>query len=276
MTVDPYARRSWRGVTANLRTIEMLEITELRALRDLTPLRIPQGSYTSGVSASAGTHSGGGALDVSVLNMTAAQRDRVVRELRETSFAAWYRAPLPGVWSAHIHAIAIGDKEMSAQAAWQVQEYKAGRNGLANQGPDNGPDVPIHVYRQDIDMSYYGPERWDAPDFDRLFTKLLDWPIGALNRPDTGESVSVDVGAALRAARWCFYRLSNQGLDEVAKQLYTVDGIFRNVGVDPAVDPEGAYMSLATLLSNMENQGDNDSKKLDEILGKLPPPPVPA
>ncbi len=59
---DPYDRRSWRGVVANLRTIEMLEITELRGLGSLTPLSIPQGSYTTGVSASGGTHSGGGAL----------------------------------------------------------------------------------------------------------------------------------------------------------------------------------------------------------------------
>jgi hypothetical protein len=266
---DPYDRRSWRGVVANLRTIEMLEITELRGLGSLTPLSIPQGSYTTGVSASGGTHSGGGALDISVKGLSSAERDRVVRELRETSFAAWYRPYLAGVWPAHIHAIAIGDKELSDQAAWQVSEYRAGRNGLANQGPDNGPDVPIHVYRQDIDMSYYGPQRWDAADFTRLFTRWLDYPIGKFDRPDTGEEVSVDVGAALRAARWCFYRLSNVGLEDVAKELFTTDGIFRNVGVDPAVDPKGAYMRLDTLLSNMEDTQDKDHASIEAIKAKL-------
>jgi hypothetical protein len=281
MTVDPYKRVAWRGVTVNQRTQEMLEITELRGLRDLTPLRIVQGSYNKGVTQSGGTHDGGGALDVSLFNRTAAERDRIVRKLRETSFAAWYRPPIPGVWGAHIHAIAIGDQEMSPQAAQQVVWYKQGLNGLwpSGGGPDTGPDVPIHVYRQDIDMSYYGPEQWDGPDFTRLFTKLLDFPVGEMNRPDTGAVVNVDVGAALRAARWCFYRLSNGGLDEVAKQLFATDGIFRNVGVDPAVDPEGAYMTLATLLSNMENTQDLDHATLadvkadtEAILGKVPPP----
>jgi hypothetical protein len=177
MALDPYERISWRGVTANRRTVEMLEITELRGLMPLAPLRIPQGSYTTGVSASAGTHSGGGALDISVRDLTTAERDRVVRELRETSFAAWYRPYLAGVWPAHIHAIAIGDKEMSAAAAEQVVQYRNGQNGLANHGADNGPDVPIHVYRQDIDMSYYGPERWDAADFERLFRRWYAYGI---------------------------------------------------------------------------------------------------
>jgi hypothetical protein len=279
VALDPYTRRSWRGVTANLRTIEMLEITELRALRSLTPLSIPQGSYNAGgVSASGGTHDGGGALDVSVRGMTWTQKSQtVVRALRETGFAAWYRAYLPGVWSEHIHCIAIGDKQLSPAARDQVVDYYAGRNGLANNGPDNGPRIsPIPVYRQDIDMSYYGPEKWDAVDFTRLFTKLLDWPIGALNRPDTGEVASVDVGAALRAARWCFYRLSNAGLDGVAKELFTADGIIPNVGV---TSPSGAFMTLATAISNMENTQDTDTKVLSSvkadtaaILGKLPPP----
>jgi hypothetical protein len=182
MALNPYERLSWRGVVANRRTIEMLEITELRGLGSLTPLRIPQGSYTSGVSASGGTHSGGGALDISVRGLSAAERDRVVRELRETSFAAWYRPFLPGQWPAHIHAIAIGDKELSDQAAWQVSEYRAGRNGLANQGPDNGPDVPIHVYRQDIDMSYYGPENWNNDDWRRFRAYVHGNAAGTVDR----------------------------------------------------------------------------------------------
>jgi hypothetical protein len=197
MTVDPYKRVSWRGVTVNQRTQEMLEITELRGLRDLMPLRIVQGSYNKGVTQSGGTHDGGGAIDVSVLNMTATQRDRVVRELRETSFAAWYRAPIPGVWGAHIHAIAIGDQEMSPQAAQQVVWYKQGLNGLwpPSQGPDNGPDVPIHVYRQDIDMSYYGPEHWDQPDFDRLDRKS-GW-LRNISNLNTAEPDTIDAQTSL-------------------------------------------------------------------------------
>jgi len=172
MALDPYARLNWRGVVANRRTIEMLEITGLRS--ELGTLRIPQGSYTTGVSASGGTHAGGGALDISVRDMTTTERDHVVWALRKTSFAAWYRPYLAGVWPAHIHAIAIGDRELSAAAAEQVVQYRNGQNGLANHGPDNGPSVPITVYRQDVDMSYYGPERWDDKDFER-FAKKVGW-----------------------------------------------------------------------------------------------------
>jgi hypothetical protein len=243
MALDPYARLNWRGVVANRRTIEMLEITELRGLRDLTPLRIPQGSYTSGVSASGGTHSGGGALDISVRNMTSTERDRVVRELRETSFAAWYRPYLANVWPAHIHAIAIGDKEMSAQAAWQVQEYKAGRNGLANQGPDTGPDVPIHVYRQDIDMSYYGPERWDGKDLDRLF-----------------DALNVRMGADKFG--WDFNITSL--VDGTPRDASTLVQFIHKNGVEG----EAAARSA-------DAKADQTLVKLDEVLGKLPPPPVP-
>jgi hypothetical protein len=277
MALDPYQRLNWRGVVANRRTIEMLEITELRALMDLAPLRIPQGSYTTGVSASAGTHSGGGALDVSVRDLTSTQRDRVVRELRETSFAAWYRPYLAGVWPAHIHAIAIGDKEMSAAAAEQVVQYRNGQNGLANHGPDNGPDVPIHVYRQDIDMSYYGPEHWDQADFDRLFDKWGNVLVGSYNRPDTDDPINPSVEQALRAAHWVRTLLTDEGQKTVlAKNLYTADGIIPNVGV---TSPSGAFMTLASAISNMENTQDVDTKVLAEvkadtaaILGKLPPP----
>jgi hypothetical protein len=244
MALDPYGRLNWRGVVANRRTIEMLEITELRGLRDLMPLRIPQGSYTTGVSASGGTHAGGGALDISIKDMTSAQRDRIVRELRETSFAAWYRPYLANVWPAHIHAIAIGDKEMSAQAAWQVQEYKAGRNGLKNQGPDNGPDVPIHVYRQDIDMSYYGPERWDQPDFERLI-RWLDDPIAA------------KAAAAVLAAE-----VTNRNTDPTTQIALATSLSYAH---QHATDGD-AQATQANL------KADQTLKKLDEILGKLPPP----
>ena len=196
MALNPYERITWRGVTANRRTIEMLEITELRSLPDLAPLRIPQGSYNAGgVSASGGTHDGGGVIDISIKGLTADQRDHVVWALRKTSFAAWYRPYLANVWPAHIHAVAIGDRELSPQAAWQVQEYKAGRNGLANQGPDNGPDVPITVYRQDVDMSYYGPEKWDDADFVR-FAKKVGWfdDVSNLNTDPPG---SIDAKTSL-------------------------------------------------------------------------------
>lgn len=128
----PYDRTTYDGRTVDWLTRAALEDTAKRLGYDLT---LHQGSYNAGkVSASAGTHDGGGVVDLAPWDHT-----RKVRELRRTGFAAWYRPTIPGVWGAHIHAVLIGNAKLSAGAAAQVQDYLAGRNGLANKGADDGP-----------------------------------------------------------------------------------------------------------------------------------------
>lgn len=129
----------FRGKTVNVRTKAMLERAEARLGYELT---VVQGSYNTGVGASAGTHDGGGAVDLSAWD-----HERKVLVLRQLGFAAWYRPTLPGVWNEHIHAIAIGDPDLSSGARNQVYAYYNGRDGLANNGPDNGPRLdPIPVW----------------------------------------------------------------------------------------------------------------------------------
>jgi hypothetical protein len=129
-----------QGHTLNKRTADMLHRAEQRLG---FPLYIMQGSYNTGVSASAGTHNGGGAVDVSAAHRPA----DVVKALREVGFAAWHRMPWQGPWPEHIHAIAIGDPELSSGAAQQVREYYAGQNGLASHRTDDGPRIsPIPVW----------------------------------------------------------------------------------------------------------------------------------
>lgn len=95
-------------------------------------LSITQGSYNSGVvGASAGTHDGGGVVDLRAWDW-----QNKVRALREVGFAAWYRPTIPGLWNEHIHAVLIGNRKLSPSAARQVTAYKNGRNGLANNGVD--------------------------------------------------------------------------------------------------------------------------------------------
>lgn len=94
-------------------------------------LSIVQGSYNRGVGASAGTHDGGGVVD-----LLAWDRVRKVKVLRRNGFAAWYRPTLRGVWSAHIHAVLINNAKASSGAKSQVTAYRNGRNGLANNGRD--------------------------------------------------------------------------------------------------------------------------------------------
>lgn len=106
-------------------------------------LHIAQGSYNAGgVGASAGTHDGGGAVDVT----TSGDWDKAVVALRQNGFAAWHRTPAQGKWGHHIHGILIGNDRASASAKRQVDSYRRGRNGLRGDGPDDGPRVTIREY----------------------------------------------------------------------------------------------------------------------------------
>lgn len=120
-----------RHVT-NRRTERMMDEAE----RIGGNLVVTQGSYSTAVGASAGTHDGGGVLDFSVRGLSMRQINRRVRALRRVGFAAWYRPALPGVWGPHIHAVAIGTKDLAPIAARQVTAYKLGRDGLRGNGLD--------------------------------------------------------------------------------------------------------------------------------------------
>lgn len=134
-------RVSYDGHTINARTRAMLRAAAHR-LGAHCHLGITQGSYNpGGVGASAGTHDGGGAVDLDLARKCGKRRPAVVRAMRTVGFAAWYRPTIPGVWNKHIHAIAISDPDLSAAAADQVWDYHIHRDGLADNGPDNGPRV---------------------------------------------------------------------------------------------------------------------------------------
>jgi len=134
------------GVVVNARTEAMLTAAE-RALG--RPLALDQGSYNPGGDpTSAGTHDGGGVVDVSVKGMTAAYRVTVARALRRVGFAAWVRTPRQGDWPYHVHAVAISDPDLSSPAQHQVGDYYLGRNGLADRGPDDGPKVTIRTWEE--------------------------------------------------------------------------------------------------------------------------------
>ena len=77
--------------------------------------------------------------------------------------------------------------------------------------------------------------------------------------------INPDVAQCLRAAYWVRTRLTDAGLDDVARQLYTADNIIRNVGVDPEVDPQAAFWSLATFISGIENTQDQDHQSLETV-----------
>ncbi|GGN34974.1 hypothetical protein FHR83_005899 [Actinoplanes campanulatus] len=145
-TISPGAEVARDGYVVNARTQAML--TEAERLLGYK-IVLDQGSYNPGGDpTSAGTHDGGGVVDISVTGMTAAKRTAVAKALRQVGFAAWVRSPSQGDWPWHIHATAINDTDLSTQAQHQVGDYYLGLNGLANRGPDDGPQVSIKTWEQ--------------------------------------------------------------------------------------------------------------------------------
>lgn len=107
------------------------------------PLVIVQGSYNDDVEASGNTHDGGGVVDFSVRGLTASQMSAAVKALRQAGLIAWLRSPHQGPWSAHIHAVERASQTLSPAAARQVLAWEKGRNGLAGNGPDDGPRINV-------------------------------------------------------------------------------------------------------------------------------------
>lgn len=132
-----YHRVIYGGYTVNVRTKILMQRAEAKLGFRLV---LSQGSYNAGgVSASAGTHDGGGVIDVSIVAYSVEKRLAVLKAMRQVGFAGWIRSPAEGNWPYHLHACAIGDREMAPSARNQVASYFNGRNGLANNATDSAP-----------------------------------------------------------------------------------------------------------------------------------------
>ena len=117
----PYTRLWWRGVQVDERTKSAILWAEKRYLKNLKTGKprgkgrkewaVTQGSYNAGnVAASAGTHDGGGVVDLSVRGMGTKQIKAMCKWLRKAGFAAWFRD-----WSGnqHVHAVLLGHQNAS-------------------------------------------------------------------------------------------------------------------------------------------------------------------
>lgn len=150
---NPGGKRWWRGgYVCECQTL-IIPVMEQRMIDKgclKSSFDFYQYCYNSSVSASAGTHDYGGASDQ-------AQDDwDCLTIMRECGGAAWARTPAQG-FDPHCHLIICGCPHLSAGAADQETDYKNGRNGLANNGPDDGPDVP-YITWQDAYAKYAGQE----------------------------------------------------------------------------------------------------------------------
>jgi hypothetical protein len=120
-----YTRFNRNGRTINRRTLLMLKAAEGRLGGELR-LAILKGSYVRTGRRGAHPHMGGGVVDLVTDRPEPQCTERAVQALREVGFAAWYRARES---DSHIHAVAIGDREMTPAAWWQVKAYFLGRDG---------------------------------------------------------------------------------------------------------------------------------------------------
>lgn len=155
---EDYTREFIGYAEMNTRTLAMLDhaTTLYRALTTTNPTwdfrnAITQGGYTGGtLAASFGTHDGGGAVDLSVRSAVdwSILYDEIplmIDALRVAGFAAWLRSPdqLYAGSVIHIHAIAVGDAELSAAARAQIDGefgYLRGYNGLPPEWGGPAPD----------------------------------------------------------------------------------------------------------------------------------------
>ncbi|MCI0687825.1 MAG: hypothetical protein L0Y54_11395 [Sporichthyaceae bacterium] len=183
---DAYERtRERQGFQLNRRTLEMLTVAE-RSIG--FPVTLTQGSYNNTVGPSAGTHDGGGAMDLRARDLTRSQRGTVVQQLRRIGFAAWLRLPTQGPWPIHIHAVAIGDRELSRAAKKQVRAYKKGKNGLRNNIDDDGPRVDWTEYPQTLQEDDVALSN-DDKAFLRDLVSGIDKSVKVVGRNASGQQV---------------------------------------------------------------------------------------
>jgi len=143
---DDYTRVKVNGKWINRRTLAMLEYAQslYGGVIDVRGPALTQGSYSNNGPASFGTHLGGGAVDISVIRpggtgVLYTDVERLVKALRTAGFAAWLRdwGELSEGSGIHIHAIAIGDRELSESAREQLTGatgYFRGFSGLSSPG----------------------------------------------------------------------------------------------------------------------------------------------
>jgi hypothetical protein len=141
MALLPTSRVRWRGVLLSDRTRKALEWAEKQSGLTLSP---SQGSWSTSVKASGGTHDGSGVVDLRVGHLSNTQRKKLNRWLRRAGFASWLRGPADGM-APHIHAVLLSDNRASSAAKWQAGQYDRGKSGLSSGKVDNDPWRPDPV-----------------------------------------------------------------------------------------------------------------------------------
>lgn len=143
------ANQVWRNATICPCMKAPLDEVAKASGRDILVTPIPGfGSYQQGQTASAGTGSGGGHLDLYLTKLNQEQKLRLEGLARQVGFYADIREPrwwsptrkkwLTASWSSHLHLVLKSCAHLSPEARSQLKDWYAGGNGLVGNDPDDG------------------------------------------------------------------------------------------------------------------------------------------
>jgi hypothetical protein len=131
----PFDRVVYHGKLMDEKTKAFVQAMEEKLGYELT---IVQGSYNpGGVSQSAGTHDGGGVLDLAAYDWRTK-----VRVAADLGAFVWRRPYIAGLWGEHVHLGIRDHGRLSSSAQRQQQDWDARppRNGLASHAPMGSGD----------------------------------------------------------------------------------------------------------------------------------------
>src|SRR5690242_2819367 len=101
---------SWRGISTDPETARYLdavagEVTRMAKSAGVSDFNVTPiagcGSYQTTTAASAGTHAGGGAVDINCEGLTDQQARVLESAARKWGGTAWFRPAIKGVWQRH-------------------------------------------------------------------------------------------------------------------------------------------------------------------------------
>ena len=142
----------WRGVETDAETALFLDAVAADVTLACRAANVPDftvtpiagcGSYQTRTNNSAGTHAGGGAVDIDAEPLTDVQARILESSSRSKGGTGYFRprtSPTGFVygWQRHVHILRSDCPDLSPEAKAQVADYRRGLNGLANNGPDTG------------------------------------------------------------------------------------------------------------------------------------------
>ena len=133
-------RGGWTCVCV-ARSLPLVELEMIRRGIITRSIDIYQLGYRSDVSASAGTHSGGGCTDVAQYSPEA------LTVWRDYGWTTQHRTRAQGFAADHGHGFPYGCPHLSPAARYQASEWRAGRNGLRSRDRITGPNYHVITWQ---------------------------------------------------------------------------------------------------------------------------------